>query len=281
MHFVCSFLILEAAGDPHYKESKQRTSTASLEQMHVNSKEDTKVDQTALQMDYILMTSEGNISVRKDILETEESDFTFNKANIAEQTQPNEAFSADSLDTFQSISMINESESHSVLGTERDSFHLAQKSPSIMSPNLGDEKRSPESCGWIVLGPNEVNDISPEEIFSRTEARNLGPRHSAKELETVSVQELIHNTQAGVQQGKNPQKSFEQKEYSSLDSLSKEDKNSSITGTDALLLQVVGDDGEWEVCSQQHPRSDMATEQVTEVETEFLSHEREPSQISG
>ncbi|XP_059580783.1 protein prune homolog 2 isoform X1 [Alligator mississippiensis] len=271
----------EAAGDPHYKESKQRTSTASLEQMHVNSKEDTKVDQTALQMDYILMTSEGNISVRKDILETEESDFTFNKANIAEQTQPNEAFSADSLDTFQSISMINESESHSVLGTERDSFHLAQKSPSIMSPNLGDEKRSPESCGWIVLGPNEVNDISPEEIFSRTEARNLGPRHSAKELETVSVQELIHNTQAGVQQGKNPQKSFEQKEYSSLDSLSKEDKNSSITGTDALLLQVVGDDGEWEVCSQQHPRSDMATEQVTEVETEFLSHEREPSQISG
>ncbi|KAM7166497.1 protein prune homolog 2 [Macrochelys suwanniensis] len=279
----------EAASDPLYTEGNGRNSTESPELTSTESKEDMRTqvnkDQTALEMDYILVTAEENGSVKKDILETKESDFAFQEANVAEQTESHEAFSAGSSDTFQSISIINESKDQSFLSTEWGSFNLAEKSPSVLPQRLGDEKRSPESPGqdlsWTVLGKNEASDISPEEISSRTETMDSGSGHSVKELETVLDQELIHDKQSGVQLKKTPHKSFEQEEYSPLDSLMREDKNSSIRRTDALLLQVVGGHGIWEVHSQQHPGDGMVTEQEMEEETEFLNSERELNRVSG
>uniref|UniRef100_A0A674K842 Prune homolog 2 with BCH domain n=1 Tax=Terrapene triunguis TaxID=2587831 RepID=A0A674K842_9SAUR len=268
-----------AASDSLYTEGNGRNSTESPELTSTESKEDMRTwvnkDQTALEMDYILVTAEENGSVKKDILETKESDFVFQEANVAEQTESHEAFSAGSSDMFQSISIINESKEQSFL----------KKSPSVLPQRLGDEKRSPESPvqdhGWTVLGKNETSDISPEEISSRTETMDSGSGHSVKELETVLDQELIHDKQSGVQLKKTPHKSFEQEEYSPLDSLMREDKNSSIIRTDALLLQVVGGHGIWEVHSQQHPGDGMVTEQEMEEETEFLNSERELNRVSG
>ncbi|XP_042706502.2 protein prune homolog 2 isoform X2 [Chrysemys picta bellii] len=279
----------EAASDSLYTEGNGRNSTESPELTSTESKEDMRTwvnkDQTALEMDYILVTAEENGSVKKDILETKESDFAFQEANVAEQTESHEAFSAGSSDTFQSISIINESKEQSFLSSEWGSFHLAEKSPSVLPQRRGDEKRSPESPvqdhGWTVLGKNETSDISPEEISSRTETMDSGSGHSVKELETVLDQELIHDKQSGVQLKKTPHKSFEQEEYSPLDSLMMEDKNSSIIRTDALLLQVVGGHGIWEVHSQQHPGDGMVTEQEMEEETEFLNSERELNRVSG
>ncbi|XP_067425267.1 protein prune homolog 2 isoform X5 [Emydura macquarii macquarii] len=278
-----------ASCDPLYTEGKERNSTESSELISTKSKEDMRTqvnkDQTAREMDYILFTAEENISVKRDILETKESDFAFQEANVAEQTESHEAFSAGSLDMFQSISMINESKDQSFLSTEWDSFHLAEKSPSVLPQRLGDEKRSPESPGqdhgWMVLRQNEVNDISPEEISSRTETMDSGSGHSVRELEMVLDQELINDTQAGVQLETPPHKSFEQEEYSPLDSLMRQDKNSGIIRTDALLLEVVGGHGKWEVHSQEHPGDSMVTEQDMEEETEFFNSERELSRVSG
>uniref|UniRef100_A0A674K4S4 Protein prune homolog 2 n=1 Tax=Terrapene triunguis TaxID=2587831 RepID=A0A674K4S4_9SAUR len=278
-----------AASDSLYTEGNGRNSTESPELTSTESKEDMRTwvnkDQTALEMDYILVTAEENGSVKKDILETKESDFVFQEANVAEQTESHEAFSAGSSDMFQSISIINESKEQSFLSSEWGSLHLAEKSPSVLPQRLGDEKRSPESPvqdhGWTVLGKNETSDISPEEISSRTETMDSGSGHSVKELETVLDQELIHDKQSGVQLKKTPHKSFEQEEYSPLDSLMREDKNSSIIRTDALLLQVVGGHGIWEVHSQQHPGDGMVTEQEMEEETEFLNSERELNRVSG
>uniref|UniRef100_A0A8C8SWZ0 Protein prune homolog 2 n=1 Tax=Pelusios castaneus TaxID=367368 RepID=A0A8C8SWZ0_9SAUR len=261
-----------ASCDPLYTGEKERNSTESPELISTKSREDmrtqVKKDQTAREMDYILFTAEENISV-KDILGTKESDFAFQEANVAEQTESHETFSAGSLDMFQSISMINESKDQSFLSTECNSFHL----------------RSPESPGqdhsWLVLGQNEVRDISPEEISSRTETMDSGSGHSVKELEIVLDQESIHDTQAGVQLERSLHKSFEQEEYSPLDSLTRQDSNSGIIRTDALLLQVAGAHGNWKVHSQQHPGDGLATEQDMEEETEFLNSARELNRVSG
>uniref|UniRef100_K7FTX1 Protein prune homolog 2 n=1 Tax=Pelodiscus sinensis TaxID=13735 RepID=K7FTX1_PELSI len=270
-----------ATGSPNVR-SKNKTWMKVLEvtiytgEKEINSTESPELrtqvnkDQTTLEMDYILVTAEENRSVKKDILETKESDFAFQEAHVAEQTESQEAFSAGSSDTFQSISIINGSK---------------EKSPSVLPQRLDAEKRSPESPGqdhsWTVLGQNEVSDISPEEISSRTETVDSGSGHSVKELETVFDQEIIHDTQVGVELEKPPHKPYEQEEYSPLDSPERKDKNSGIVRTDALSLQVVGGHGKWDAHLQHYPGDGMATEQEMEEETEFLSGERELSRVSG
>ncbi|XP_009472641.1 PREDICTED: protein prune homolog 2 [Nipponia nippon] len=234
------------------RENKPRNSSESPELRSTEGKEDVRMqmhrDPTSLEMDYILVTEEENVPLRKNTLEGNESDFAFQEANVAEQTGSHEDFSPGSLNTFQPISITNEREDHSVCGTESDSVHLEKKSSSVVPQKLhDDERRSQESCGqdegWIILGQNEVSDIPPEEISAESEMPKSGSGHSGKESAAVLAQEFILDTQAE--------------------------------------FQMVGGDGAWEENSQQRLGNNIATEQEMKEESVLLNSESELSQKSG
>ncbi|NXK20342.1 PRUN2 protein, partial [Arenaria interpres] len=254
---------------------------------NAEGKEDVRMqvhrDPTSLEMDYILATEEENIPSTKDTLERNESDFAFQEGNVAEQTESHEDFSPGSLDTFQPISITNEGEDHSVAGTEWDSIHLEEKSSCVVPQKLGGERRSQESHGqdegWIILGQNEVSDISPEEISAESEMAKSESEHSGEELAAVVAKELILDTQAEFQVETPLQKSFEDDGCSPSGSLTTKDEISSIAGTH--VLQVVGGDGAGEANSQQRLGDNVATEQEMKEETVLVNRERELSQKSG
>ncbi|XP_009578532.1 PREDICTED: protein prune homolog 2, partial [Fulmarus glacialis] len=233
------------------REIKPRNSSESPELKSTEVEEDVRMevhqDPTSLEMDYILVTEEENIPSTKDTLERNESDFAFQEATVAEQIESHEGFSPSSLDTFQPISITNEREDHSVCGTEWDSVHLEEKSSSVVPQNLDDESRSQESCGqdegWIILGQNEVSDISPEEISAKSEMPKPGSGHSGEEPAAVVAHESILDTQAE--------------------------------------FQAVGGDGAREANSQQRLGSNTAAEQEMKEEMVLLNSERELSQKSG
>ncbi|KAM6034741.1 protein prune homolog 2 isoform 2-T2 [Theristicus caerulescens] len=270
------------------RENKPRNSSESPELKSTEGKEDVRMqvhrDPTSLEMDYILVTEEENVPSRKDTLQRKESDFAFQEANVAEQTESHEGFSPGSLDTFQPISITNESEDHSVFGTEWDSVHLEEKSSSVVPQKLNDDqRRSQESCrqdeGWIILGQNEVSDILPEEISAESEMPKSGSGHSGEEPAAVVAQELILDSWAEFQVETPLQKSSEHEGCTPSDSLTTKDECSGITGTCAL--QVVGGDGAWEENSQQTLGNNIATEQEMKEETVLLNSESELSQKSG
>ncbi|XP_064357982.1 protein prune homolog 2 isoform X2 [Dromaius novaehollandiae] len=277
----------EAATDPLYRENKSRNSSESSELKSTEGKEDMRMqvysDQASLEMDYILVTGVENTPSREDTPETKGSDFAFQEVNVAQQTESHEGFSPGSSDTFQPISITNEREDQCVGGTEWDSVNLAEKNSSVMPQKLDDKRSLLENCGqdegWIVLGQNEVSDISPEEISVRLETPESESGHSGKELEAVVVQESILDTRAEFQLEAPLHKSSELGGCSPLDSLTTEDEN--IGRADALVLQVVGGDGVWEQNPQQRLGNNVVTEQEMEEETMFLNSERKLSQKSG
>lgn len=240
-------------------------------------------DPTSLEMDYILVTEEEKTPTVKDTLERNENDFVFQEAKVAEQTESHEGFSSGSLDTFQPVSIANEMEDHSVCGTEWGSVHLEEKGCSLVPQKLDDEGRSQESCGqdegWIILGQNEISDISPGEISAESEIPKSGSGHSTEEPATVAAQELLLDTHAGFQVETPLQKSFEHEGCSPSGSLTTEDESSGIAGTH--VLEVVGGDGAWEASSQQTLGNNIAAEQEMKEETVLLNSERDLSQKSG
>ncbi|XP_014798143.1 PREDICTED: protein prune homolog 2 isoform X2 [Calidris pugnax] len=254
---------------------------------NAEGKEDVRMqvhqDPTSLEMDYILATEEENMPSTKDTLERNESDFAFQEGNVAEQTESHEDFSPGSLDTFQPISIKDEGEDHSVAGTEWDSIHLEEKSSCVVPQKLGGEGRSQESHGqdegWIILGQNEVSDLSPEEISAGSEMAKSESEHSGEELAAVVAQESILDTQAEFQVETPLQKSFEDDGYSPSGSLTTKDEISSIAGTH--VLEVVGDDGAGEANSQQRLGDNIATEQEMKEETVLVNRERQLSQKLG
>ncbi|KAL8203299.1 UNVERIFIED_CONTAM: hypothetical protein K2H54_047404 [Gekko kuhli] len=268
----------EAISDAHTCEDEGCQPAESPEMIRREGREHIRLmeaeDQSSLEMDYVLITGEENVSLGKDNLVTRESNFASQEAAaVAEQVDSLETFSADSSDTFQSISIINESEGKSALETEWDSFYLAEKSLAVVPYNQGDEKKSPKSPvqdqEWTMVGQNGVDDISPEESCSRTDTKESLSGHSSKELENVLSQELIYETQAETLLERNPHKSLEQ-----------EDENSHNRATDALLLHVVAD-GKLDVHSQQLLGSGMVTEQGMEEETQFVGSDRKHGHIAG
>ncbi|KAJ6669586.1 hypothetical protein lerEdw1_000135 [Lerista edwardsae] len=268
----------EVACDALSAEDKGCKSTDSPDMIRAESREDTKEkeaeDQSLLEMDYVLITGEENLSLRKDISVTRESNFTSQEvATAVEQTDCLETFSADSSDTLQSISIINESEGQSALETEWDSFYLAEKSSAVVPQKLGDEKKSPRSPiqdqEWTVVGQNGVDDISPEESHSRADTIESLSRHPTKELEDVLSQKLICETQAGTLLEKSPHKSLKQ-----------EEKNSHNSRTATLLSQVVSGDDESDVHSEQHSGRGVVAEQEIEKEIQFVDREIEFSHMS-
>ncbi|NXL64342.1 PRUN2 protein, partial [Chordeiles acutipennis] len=266
------------------KENKLRNSSESPELKNTELKEGVKMqvhrDPASLEMDYMLVTEEENTPSVKGNIERNESDFAFQEANVAEQTESHEGFSPGSLDTFQPISITNEREDHSVCQTEWDSVHLEEKSSSVVPQKLDDERRSQEGCGqdegWIILGQNEVSNILPEEISAESEMPKSGSRHSGEEAAAVTAQEFVLDTRAEFQVETLLQKSFEHEGCSPSDSLTTEGESSDIAGIH--LLKVAGGDDAWEANSQR--RNNVATEQEMKVEMMLLNSE-ELSQKSG
>ncbi|NXH18643.1 PRUN2 protein, partial [Bucco capensis] len=270
------------------RENKQRSSSKSPELKSTEDKEDVRMQvhqyPASLEMDCNLVTEAENIP-SKDTLERNESDFVFQEANIAEQSQSHGGFLPGSSDTFQPISITNEREDHTVCGTEWNSVHLEEKSSSVVPRKLDDKRRSQESCGqdegWIILDQNEISDISPEEISTESETLKSGSGLSGRELAAVVAQELILDSQTEFQAESPLQKSFDrvQNDDCSSDSMTSKEKSSGFVQT--CVLQMVGGDGVWEENPQQRLRNDVATEQEMKEETMLLNAARKLNQKSG
>ncbi|NWU14631.1 PRUN2 protein, partial [Cephalopterus ornatus] len=267
------------------RENKLRNSSESPELKSTKDKEDVRIqvlqDPASLEMDYIVVTEEENIPSTKDTLKRSGSNFAVQEGNVAEQRESHEGFLPGSLDTFQPISITNERKDHPVCGTPWDSSHLEEKS-SVVPQKLDGERRSQESCGqdegWIILGQDEVSDISPEEISAKSEMPKSGSGHPGEELAAVVAQELLLDTWTEFRVETPLQKSFEHEVCSPSDSLTLEDESSGIAGTH--VLQVVGGDGAWEANSQQKLGNNVATEQEMKEETVLLNRGGELSQKS-
>ncbi|XP_021236351.1 protein prune homolog 2 isoform X2 [Numida meleagris] len=224
------------------RENKPRNSSESPELESTESKEDMRMqvhrDPTLVEMDYFLVTEEENIPSAR------ESDFVFQEADVPEQTESNEGFSPGSLDTFQSISIINEREDQSSCGAEWD---LDEKNSSVVPQKLEDERESEERFGqdegWIILGQNEVSDVSSVEISAESEVPKFESGHPGKVPETAVMQQLTVDTQAE--------------------------------------FQVDDGNGAWETNSQQKLGNNTAKEQELKEEAVLLSSERKLSEKSG
>ncbi|NWU32348.1 PRUN2 protein, partial [Dyaphorophyia castanea] len=258
------------------REKKSRNSLKSPEPESTESREDVRMQvlPASLEMDYILVTEEGNIPATNDSLERNKINFAFQESH--------EGFSPGFLDTFQPISISNESKDHLVCATGWDSVHLEEKSSSVVPQKPDGERKSQESCGqdegWIILGQNEVGEISPEEISAKTEMPKSGSGHPGEELAAVVAQELILDSWAEFLAESPLQKSFEHEGCSPSDGLTAENMSSGIAGTSKL--QVVGTNSTWEANSQKKLGNNVATEQEMKEEMVLLNSDRELNQKS-
>ncbi|XP_032942245.1 protein prune homolog 2 isoform X3 [Catharus ustulatus] len=253
-------------------EEKLRNSPKSPELESTERKEDVSMQvlPASLEMDYILVTEEENTPATNDTLER-------SKINFAAQ-ESHEDFSPGSLDTFQPISISNETKDHLVCGTGWDAVHLEEKNSSTVPEKLDGERKSQEGCGqdegWIILGQNEVSDLPPEEISAKT-----GSGHPDEELASVVAQELVHDTWTEFEVETPLQKSFEHESCSPLDGLTAENVSSGMARTSEF--QVAGGNSTWEANSQQRLGNNVATEQEIKGETVLLNSDRELNQKSG
>ncbi|XP_077105137.1 protein prune homolog 2 isoform X3 [Ranitomeya variabilis] len=100
--------------------------------------------------------------------------FSFSATGVVpQQTMLDTAYSVESPDTFQSISMTNGSEKQMNLRSQ--SFQLEEKTYSILPQRRESKKKSDEISehehSWsIILSQAEASDTSPEDIFYRAEA---------------------------------------------------------------------------------------------------------------
>ncbi|XP_066195609.1 protein prune homolog 2 isoform X2 [Sylvia atricapilla] len=260
------------------REEKPRNSPKSPELKSTESKEDVRmqaVHPASVEVDYILVTEEENTPAVNDTLERSKINFTFQESH--------EGLSPGSFDTFQPISISNETKDCPVCRTGWDSVHLEEKNSSAVPQKLDGERKSQESCGqdegWIILDQNEVSDISPEEIFAKTEMAKSGSGHPAEELASVVAQELILDTWTEFQVETPLQKSFEHEGCSPSDGLTAENVSLGVAGTSEL--QVVGGDSTWEANSQQRLVHNVATENEMKEETVLLNSNRELNKKSG
>uniref|UniRef100_A0A8U8C7K1 Protein prune homolog 2 n=1 Tax=Geospiza parvula TaxID=87175 RepID=A0A8U8C7K1_GEOPR len=258
------------------REEKLRHSQKSPELESTDNKEDVSMQvlPASLEMDYIHVTKEEKTPATNDALERSKTNFAFQESH--------EGFSPGSLDAFP-ISISNESKDHLVCETGLDAVHLEEKNSSAVPQKLDGERKSQESCGqdegWIILGQNEISDISPEEIPAKTEMPKSESGHPGEELASVVAQELILDTWTEFQVETPLQKSFEHESCSPSDGLAAENVSSDIAGTSEL--QVVGGDSTWEANFQQRLGNNVATEQEMKEEMVLLNSDRELNQKSG
>ncbi|XP_032070489.1 protein prune homolog 2 isoform X2 [Thamnophis elegans] len=262
----------EAVCDVFNFDSKE---TRFLERIRKDEKEDRQLqeaeEQSSLEMDYVLISGEEHVSLTNDLLVTQESNVP---SAIAEQMDFLETFSADSSDTLQSISIINESEGQSTLENEWDSFYLEEKSFAAVPQKWEGEKKSPsilvQDQEWTIVGQNGEHEVSSEDNCSKPVTIESLCRQSIKELDNVLSQELISETQAEIPLDKSSYQAWEQ-----------QDKISCDTKTDAPFLQVVANDVELDDHPQQPLGDSMVKEQKIEDETSSVDNTRHIHRIVG
>ncbi|XP_034266095.1 protein prune homolog 2 isoform X3 [Pantherophis guttatus] len=262
----------EAVCDVFNFDSKE---TKFPERTRKDNKEDKQLqeaeEQSSLEMDYILISGEEHVSLTKDLLVTQESNFP---SAVAEQMDSLETFSADSSDTLQSISIINESEGQSTLENEWDSFYLEEKSSAPVPQKWEGENKSPrilvQDQEWTIVGQNGEQEVSSEDNCSKPVTIESLCRQSIKELDNVLSQELISETQTDIPPDKSSYQAWEQ-----------QDKISCDTKTDAPFLQVDANDVELDDHPQQPPGESMVKEQETEDEIPSVDNERHLHQTVG
>ncbi|XP_058421588.1 protein prune homolog 2 isoform X4 [Diceros bicornis minor] len=208
-------------------------------------------DHHALHMNYILVNHEENSPPKPEAFEARENTSELEEFHTGsgEMGLPGTQL-ASFPDTCQPASL-NERKDHSA---ER------------MSPK--DDKRSSlESPGqdqsWMVLGHSEGRDLS-------SAAKDSGPGWSGKAVEPASDHDLGKIPQMQVLREMKPLESLALEEVSGLGSQSQKSKSQGKAGPDAVVLQAVTHDNEWEMLSPQPSQKNMIPETEMEEETEFL-----------
>ncbi|XP_008586855.1 PREDICTED: protein prune homolog 2-like [Galeopterus variegatus] len=210
-----------------------------------------KKEDHALHMDYILV-NRGESSpltpeaceARESISEPEEMPTGSEEARLPE-TQ-----STSFPDTCQPPSL-DDRKDHSA---ERISSK-EDKSSSLESPV--------QEQSWMVLGHGEVSD-------RLSEARDSGPGSCGKTMEPFSDLSLGRGPQMEVLGEMKPLESLALEEASGLGSQSWKTKSHGRTGLDAVMLQMVAHDNEWEMLSPRPSQKHTISELEIEEETEFL-----------
>ncbi|KAB0368515.1 hypothetical protein FD755_019549, partial [Muntiacus reevesi] len=206
-----------------------------------------KEDRHALHMDYMLVNHEENSRPEPEACEARGITSELEELHVdSEEKGLPETRLASSLDTCQPASL-NE---RNHLSTERMSSKDGKRS-SFKSPG--------QDQSWMVLGRSEVSDPSSETMDS-------GPGWSGEAVEPASDHSLGQSPQIQILEEMKPLQSLALGEASDLGSQSRRSKSRGIAGPDAVMLQPVTHDNEWEMLSPQNiiPETEM------EEETEFL-----------
>lgn len=206
-----------------------------------------KENRHALHMDYILVNHEENSLPEPEACEAREITSELEELHIdSEEKGLPETRLASSPDTCQPASL-NE---RNHLSTERMSSKDGKRS-SFKSPG--------QDQSWMVLGRSEVSDPSSETMDS-------GPGWSGEAVEPASDHSLGQSPQIQILEEMKPLESLALGEASDLGSQSRRSKSRGRAGPDAVMLQPVTHDKEWEMLSPQTiiPETEM------EEETEFL-----------
>ncbi|XP_019503839.1 PREDICTED: protein prune homolog 2 isoform X3 [Hipposideros armiger] len=209
-------------------------------------------DHQAQHMDYILVNHEENSPLKPEACEARESTSELEEFHIGsgQMNQP-ETQLASFPDTCQPASLNERKES----STERMSSKDDKRS-SLETP--GQEQ------SWMVLGHGETGNLS-------SEAREEGLGWSGKAVEPASDDDLGEGPQMQVLGETKPLESLASlEEASSLGRQSRKSTIQSSAAPDAVMLQAVTHDNEWEMLSPQPSQKNIIPGMEKEEETEFL-----------
>uniref|UniRef100_A0A8C3W8E4 Protein prune homolog 2 n=1 Tax=Catagonus wagneri TaxID=51154 RepID=A0A8C3W8E4_9CETA len=213
-------------------------------------------------MDYILVSHEENSPPQPEACEARESTSQVEELRMdSEETGLPGTQLANLSDTCQPASL-------------RERNHLCAERP----PSKDGEKSSLESPkqdqSWMVLAHSEADDSS-------LEMRDSGPGWSEQALEPASDHSFGTGPQMQVLGEMKPPESLILEEASGLGSQSRKSKSRGRAGPDAVVLQPVTHDNEWEMLSPQPSQKNIIPGTEIEEETEFLEPRTRKLRLNG
>lgn len=236
-------------------EEEKITPTKGPEQVTAECREERcrekNEDDHGPHMDYILVNHEENSPAKPETCEARENTSEFEEFHTgSEEAEVSGTQLAGFPDSCQLVS-----------SDERRDHSAERRSPQ------SDRRSSPESPGqdqtWMVVGHREVADQSSED-------RNSGPGGADKDAESTSDGGLGEGPQIQVLGGMKPLESLALEEASGLGSQSRKSKRRCEADPDAVMMQAVTHDNEWEMLSPQPSQKNTILETEMEEETEFL-----------
>uniref|UniRef100_A0A8C5ZD76 Protein prune homolog 2 n=1 Tax=Marmota marmota marmota TaxID=9994 RepID=A0A8C5ZD76_MARMA len=209
-------------------------------------------DHHVLHMDYILVSHEKNSPLKSEACEARGSISESEESPIeSQETGLPGTQLANFPDPCQPASLHENKDHHEEEMSSKD-----DKRSSLESPT--------QDQSWMVLGHGEVGDPS-------LEARDSRPGWSCQTVEPCSDLSLGKDPQVQVLGGMKPLESLALEEVSvGQSSQSQRNKRQGRAVPDAVLLQMVTHDNEWEMLSPQPSQKNKMPEREMEEETEFL-----------